>query len=75
MKRLFAIVLTALLLLAMPLNISVSAASNTYDLDELELKVTIPSGYSVITRDTPASDPIFSDLGTTKSALISHKKA
>ncbi len=48
----------------------VSAASNTYDLDELELQVTIPNGYSVITRDTPASDPIFSDLGTTKSALI-----
>lgn len=71
MKRLFALVLTALLLLAMPLNVSVSAASNTYDLDELELQVTIPSGYSVITRDTPASDPIFSDLGTTKSALIS----
>ena len=52
------------------LYISVSAASNTY-LDELELQVTIPSEYSVITRDTPASDPIFSDLGTTKSALIS----
>ncbi len=49
----------------------VSAASNTYDLDELELKVTIPNDYSVITRDTPASDPIFSDLGTTKSAIIS----
>ena len=75
MKRLFAIVLTALLLLAMPLNVSVSAASNTYDLDELALKVTIPSGYSVITRDTPASDPIFSDLGTTKSALISQFEA
>ena len=49
----------------------VSAASNTYDLDELELKVTIPNDYSVITRDTPASDPIFSDLGTTKSAIVS----
>lgn len=51
--------------------ISVLAASNTYDLDELELQISIPSGYSVITRDTLASDPIFSDLGTTKSALIS----
>lgn len=71
MKRLFAVTLTVLLLLAMPFNISVFAASNTYDLDELELQVTIPNGYSVITRDTSASDPIFSDLGTTKSALIS----
>lgn len=71
MKRLFAVALAILLLMAMPFTVSVSAASNTYDLDELELQVTIPTGYSVITRDTPASDPIFSDLGTTKSALIS----
>lgn len=71
MKRLFAVTLIVLLLLAMPFNISVFAASNTYDLDELELQVTIPDGYAVITKDTPASDPIFSDLGTTKSALIS----
>lgn len=53
------------------IHVSVFAASNTYALDELELQITIPTGYSVITRDTPASDPIFSDLGTTKSALIS----
>ena len=71
MKRLFAVTLTVLLLLVMPFNLSVFAASNTYDLDELGLQVTIPDGYSVITRDTRASDPIFSDLGTTKSALIS----
>ena len=71
MKRLFAVTLTVLLLLSIQFNISVFAASNTYDLDELELQVTIPNGYLVITRDTPASDPIFSDLGTTKSALIS----
>lgn len=61
----------SLFALIFSLSTSVHAASNTYDLDELELQVTIPSGYSVITRDTPASDPIFSDLGTTKTALIS----
>ena len=71
MKRLFMITLTALLLSTMLFNLSVFAASNTYDLDELDLKVTIPDGYSVITEDTPATDPIFSKLGTTKSALIS----
>lgn len=71
MKRLFSVMLTVILLLAMPFNLSGFAASNTYDLDELELQVTIPDDYSVITRDTPASDPIFSDFGTTKSALIS----
>lgn len=58
----------AILICAIPF--MVSAASNSYDLDKLELQVTIPTGYSVITRDTPASDPIFNDLGTTKSALI-----
>lgn len=72
MKRFGALVLLFVLLLAsIPIGVSVQAASNTYDLDELELIVSVPAGYSVITRDTPASDPIFSDLGTTKAALIS----
>ena len=71
MKKIFAVALTVLLFLVMPFNISVFAVSNTYDLDELELQVTIPNGYSVITRDTPANDPIFSTLGITKSALVS----
>lgn len=71
MRRFFAVVLTVILLLEMLFNISVFATSGTYHLYELELQVTIPNGYSVITRDTPASDPIFNDLGTTKSALVS----
>ena len=75
MKKVIAVVLTIIVLLAMPFNLSVFAASNTYDLDELGLQVTIPNGYSVITRDTPASAPIFNELGTTKSELISHFKS
>ncbi len=71
MRRFFVVAFTTILLLATLFNISVFAASNIYNLDELELQVTIPSGYSVITRDTPASDPVFSKFGTTKSALIS----
>ena len=71
-KRFFAFALIVILLLAIPFNISVFAASNTYDLDELGLQVTIPTDYSVITRDTPANAPIFSDLGTTKTELISY---
>ncbi len=71
MKRLFSVTITVLLLLTTLFSLSVFAASNTYDLNELELQVTIPDGYSVITRDTPAGDPIFSDFGTTRSALIS----
>ncbi len=49
----------------------VYAASGIYDLDELGLELTIPAGYSVITRDTPADDPIFSDLGISQSELLS----
>ncbi len=60
-----------ILIFSLLFSISVTATSNTYDLDELELQVTIPTGYSVITRDTPASDSIFSKLNTTKSVLIS----
>ena len=57
MKKVIAVVLTIIVLLAMPFNLSVFAASNTYDFDEWGLQVTIPSGYSVITRDTPPSAP------------------
>lgn len=70
MRRFFASTVIFIMFLAISCH-TVFAASNTYALDELELQVTVPPGYSVITRDTPASDPIFSDLGTTKSALIS----
>lgn len=58
------------LLLLVSLNVNVFAASNKYSLDDLGLEVTIPSGYSVITRDTPASAQIFDELGTTKLEVI-----
>ena len=74
MKKAFRLLLIHLLIttiICMASYVTVFASSNTYDLNKLELKVTIPSGYSVITRDTPASDPIFRELGVTKSAVIS----
>ena len=46
------------------------AAFNTYKLKQLELEVDIPPEYSVITRDTPSTDSVFANLGTTKSALM-----
>ena len=69
MKRVRSLLATLLLVMVL-LCTPVFSASSTYDLDELALQVTIPSGYSVITRDTPAGDPIFSNLGTTKSAIV-----
>ena len=74
MKRVLSLLVTLLLVVVLLCN-PVFAASSTYDLDELELQVTIPSGYSVITRDTPAGDPIFSNLGTTKSAIMEQFEA
>ena len=53
----------------------VSAASNTYKIDELGLEVSFPSDFTIITEDISSSDPIFDRLGTTKSALISQFKA
>ena len=74
MRRVLSLFFALFLVMVLLCN-PVFAASGTYDLDELELQITIPSGYSVVTRDTPASDPIFSDLGISKSALISHFEA
>ncbi|MBE6980971.1 MAG: zinc ribbon domain-containing protein [Ruminococcaceae bacterium] len=62
-----------IVLLAFPF--PVSAESNIYDLDEMGLQVAIPSEFSVITRDTSASDPIFSNCRTTKSAVIDQFEA
>lgn len=53
----------------------VSAASNTYKIDELGLEVSFPSDFTIITEDISSSDPIFDRLGTTKSALISKFKS
>lgn len=74
MKRFLTVVLTIICLFTIS-SIAVFATSDTYDLDELGLQVTIPSGYSVITRDTPASDPIFNNLGTTRTAIMSMLEA
>lgn len=75
MRRFFAVTITIVLLLAIPFNISVFAASNTYKMDELGLEVSFPSDFTVITEDISSSDPIFDRLGTTKSALISQFKS
>jgi len=59
-----------IILVASLCSTTVLAASDTYYLDELELEVTIPDGYYVITRDTSANDPVFEELGTTKSTIL-----
>lgn len=65
------IILTVVLLFST----GVSASPSTYNISELGLDITIPSGYKVITRDTPANDSVFSDLGRTKSDIIEQFEA
>ncbi len=54
---------------------STLASSSTYTIYELGLDITIPSGYKVITKDTPANASVFSDLGRTKSDVIKQFEA
>lgn len=69
MKKL--LFLISIFVLTIALTTAVFADASTHTLSEMEIQVSIPSGYSVITRDTPANDPIFSELGTTKTTIIS----
>lgn len=63
----FAIIIVVFALL---FSTSALASSSTYTISELGLDITIPSGYKVITKDTPASASIFSELGRTKADVI-----
>ena len=60
MKRICVIVLTIVLAFSICFPMSVAAASNTYDISALGLKVevTIPEEYDVITRDISANSEI-----------------
>lgn len=46
-----------------------AAGARTYELDALELRVDIPEGYGVFTRDTPADDPVYKEFGSTKADM------
>ena len=65
-------ILPTLLILLFSLSISAFAATDTYELPDLDIKVDISSDYTVITRDTPENSPIFSQLGMTKAALMAY---
>ena len=68
MKKLLILVILAAMLCS--ISIPAFAASDTYELDEVGLTVSIPADYSVITKDTPENSPIFSQWGTTKAELM-----
>ena len=68
MKKLLILVILAALLCS--ISIPASAASDTYELDEVGLTVSIPADYWVITRDTPENSSVFSELGLTKAEMM-----
>lgn len=64
-----------ILTLGLIFSTSTLANSSSHFISELGLDITIPSGYKVITKDTPESDSVFSDFGTTKSDIIKQFEA
>lgn len=72
MKKFIIFMFVMLLIVYSPLNtIAYAVGDEVIDLQELGLEVSVPLGYSVITRDTPANDPVFSNYGITKSEIMS----
>lgn len=67
MKKLVCLLLTALLLAAA---CPFAFADTTVYVEEIGLSVAFPDVYDVITRDTPADDPIFSQVGLSKDTLM-----
>lgn len=67
-KRIIQISITLVCLFSF-LALPVHAASSTYNIPELDLKISIPAEYDVFTLDMSSNDPLFSDYGTTKADL------
>ena len=61
-----------LLFLCLLMTVSVSAAgTTTYELDELDMSIEIPSEYIIFTRDISPDDPKLSMYGYTKQDVLS----
>ena len=70
MKRSY---LGIVLLLAVLLSVtSAFAAPSSIELQDLNLKLTVPEGWFPVTRQTPATDSIFSQIGYDGSAFLSY---
>lgn len=70
MKKFFA----SFLIMLMLFSVTAFASSGTYYLEDLELKITVPEDYYVITRETPESDPVFDLFGVSYDDIISQFK-
>lgn len=68
MKKLVVALIAVALLLSV--GVTAVAAPADYKIENMELTVKIPDGYSVVTRDTAENDPAFKKQGTTKDELM-----
>ena len=77
MKKLISVLIVMVVLLTVLCicPVTVTAEENTYSLPELDLEIKIPSEYTVITRDTPANDPVFNSIGVSADLLLPYFKA
>lgn len=75
MKKICALAVLVALTLGICFPMSVAAASGKYALPELGLEVTVPEDYYVVTRDTPANDPVFDALGLARNELLDQFEA
>ncbi|MCL2343488.1 MAG: hypothetical protein FWC62_06295 [Firmicutes bacterium] len=69
MKKLYVVVLAAALFFGIGSSVLAEGAG-VYHLQEAGITVTIPDGFSVVTRDTPADDPAFGLLGGTRVTVM-----
>ena len=67
MKKLLFRILIVAVLTVLLLTVAV-AEENTYYISELDMELTIPSGYTVLTRDLPETDSAWKVFGTSKTA-------
>ena len=72
MHRMMSSLLCGVLLAAMLSGLSAWAAGEVeYTIDALDMSVSIPSDYTVFTRETDAGDPALREYGLTKDKLLS----
>ena len=74
-KRIMICPIVVIVLLSTIVQTTVFATANTYRIDEAKLKVSIPSDYTVVTRNTPSNAEIFTNFGLSYSEFMNNMKS
>lgn len=70
MKRviLWSILLSLIISVSLPVN----AAAETLSIPDLDLSLTVPADYGILSRDMPANDPLLSEFGFTYTDVMDY---